>query len=170
VSGVDWSDGAHAGLTADEAMQRAVGGGDQPPGRGRTPAETRVYLLSAQDPPWDDLADGAGYSEAARWVGKRTLEAMEAWPELRDAPMESSYDWDAIRADPRYAGDPVGAMSEHVLVRSVTDRMREDYGVSLYGHGLSGFQVGFGVNMARYALGLPEQPNPALLVVSDDDR
>ena len=154
------TDGAHLGIDAARSA-RAVIGGDEPEGVERTPAEMRVYLLAAPEPPYD-LSDGITdrhYADASRWAGKQVLAAFAAHPFLVNLPVETDYDWNG---DPDHGAQ--GMKAEFVLRPSVTHEM-ERLGFSLRGHGLSGFQVGWGVNAARYVVGADYGGNPAILEV-----
>lgn len=126
-----------------------------------TPDEMRARLLDAQPPALDDLS-GDDYGAAIEYVGKLVLQAYERHPDLRDYPIETEYDWDA---DPAHGAN--GMDERYVLHRGLTDEM-EARGFRLRGMGLSGNQVYEGIGAARFALGLDDLGNPALVVVDTD--
>jgi hypothetical protein len=121
----------------------------------------RVYLLAAPEPPYDTSAGitDRHYADAARWAGKRVLDAFTAHPELVDLPIDTDYDWDA---DPDRGAQ--GMKPEFVRQPSVTHEM-ERLGFTLRGYGFSGFQVGWGVNAARYCVGKSYGGNPAIMEI-----
>ncbi len=144
------SDGAHSGVGAGRALGTILGGDPQPAeSEMRTPDEMRVWLLACPDE-----ETGDDYEWAARLTAKRALEAIEADPELRTVPMESTYDW----------GDPPDHHNKPTItVRGLHDVLKER-GVEFV-PGITGFQWGWAYNAAHYCLGDPPQPNPALVEV-----
>lgn len=152
-------DGADLGVSADRALETILGGAPQPERR-RTPDEMRAEILACEGP--------SDYDGTSRWVARLILEAIAAEPELTTAPCETVYDWDVIKADPRYANatgsEGVEVMSEYVVSRSLYDLLK-DRGVPLAELGLTGFMWGWAFNAARYCLGLPPEPNPAIVTL-----
>lgn len=152
-------DGADLGVSADRALQTILGGAPQPTRR-RTPEEMRAEILACEGP--------SDYDGTSRWVARLILDAIEKEPALMMAPCETVYDWDAIKADPRYANatgsEGVEVLREHVVSISLYDLMK-DRGISLAELGLTGFMWGWAFNAARYCLGLPSEPNPAIVTL-----
>lgn len=148
-----WTDGAGDGLKATEGAERAIAGKPAPP-KTLTPAEMASYL-AGDDNPWG--TDEDGYNESARLLGRFILENLRAHADLQDAPIMSKYDldsWDGNGPAP-------------VIVAGLDKRLEVlDYaGYKQAVDGVTGFMWGWAVNAARYALDLPQQPNPALVTV-----
>jgi hypothetical protein len=100
-----------------------------------------------------EFGDESAYARVCDLIAKRVLDWLRAHPDRHDAPADSEVDW------------PNGYNGDAVVTRwGVYDLMKAD-GIELSGYGMTGFQWGFAVNLARYALGLPEVANPALIDV-----
>lgn len=167
------SDGAHLGVSASRALRTILGGEPSPTeDEGFTPAQMRAWLeephreivypdgpLGVQRTPEQEVAGAAGYEESARQAAKAMLAYLDAHPEHRELPLDDEIDLDRWRVR-NYKGKP------RVIRKGVYTLMKAD-GVSLEKLGLSGFQAGWAFNAARYALGEPPAPNPALLTIGE---
>lgn len=152
------SDGASIGIGPDRALKTILGGEEQPSeDEQRTPYEMRAYLLAAVPPPWD--YDGDGYEMCARWIGRQVLEHYDAAPELVALPMDTEYDW---QGDPDRGAK--GMKPEYVNRIGLHDELVKR-GADIVGHGKTGFQWGWAVNAARFAVDADAQPNPAIMEI-----
>lgn len=150
-------DGAHMGVSASRALETILGDEPQPSeAERRTPAEMRLYLLGATPPPWDH--DGDGYGQCARWIGRQVLEAYLADPALVALPMDDEYE--TIR-------DGAGNQVQRIIRQRGLHGEVVERGGDITGHGITGFQWGWAVNAARYAVDADAQPNPAILEVPE---
>lgn len=155
------SDGAHQGVGAKRALETILGDAPSPSeDEGRTPHEMRLWLLAAPDPPWDYNANG--YEDCARYIGKQVLEAYLADVALVALPMDNEYEWETDDAG-RLVGYKRDADGKAIVkVRGLHDVLVER-GADITGHGITGFQWGWAVNAARYAVDADQQPNPAII-------
>ena len=149
-------DGANIGVKADRALKSILGGEPQPSAEERaTPEQVRARLMAA---PRIGEAEPSGYGACADMVARAVLEFIEAHPEHRSAPASTSYDMPE-------AGTFEERWSRRTLVaESLYDIMKRE-GVDLASLGITGFQWGWAYNCAHYCLGLPPQPNPAILTI-----
>lgn len=130
-----------------------------------TPEEMYARLVVAPPPPLDlDDPDGESYGQAIEYVGRLVVQAYERNPDLREYPIDTEYDWQAIEADDPRMEHPE-RWAAHLLHVGLLDEM-ERRGFHLKGFGLSGNQVYEGVGAARFALGLGDLGNPAIVEVS----
>lgn len=156
------TDGAHAGITAGRALGTILGGDPSPTkDEGMTPAQMRAYLESGTG---EDA-----YSESARRLGQAALALCDAHPEIDWATVPVSDDLefpdgvgDGTDWDQRWKNRIVKTEGFDTLWKRLDP---EGYRRLMDEEGPTGFQFGWGTNAARYALGLPPTPNPALLTV-----
>ncbi len=144
------SDGTQQGIGAERAL-RTIVGGEPPPGEdeGLSP-EQWLRRLEAKDDGID------GYDDHAEVMAKYIVEAYRRVPGLVHAPNVGVYLWE---------GD-----EGQLLVPGLSDVLKRLYPE---GHPFrralseaTGFTWGWAFNIARYALGLPPQPNPAIVTVN----
>ena len=136
------NDGSHLGISAGDAFNVIIGKEipEESKRVARSPEEMLTYLEGAMMYPeilaLEDVDQG--YNEAARFAGKAILYLFRAHPHLLEIEPNEEIN-EAIRAiEPCF----------------------------LFGFGLSGFQVGWGLNAAKFALGKPAGSNPALITVT----
>jgi len=159
-------DGASFGISAGKAL-KVIMGGEQPEKKDRrTPNEMRLILLGSKHP--DEFYDKEGiegYSNAAAYCGKLLLELFERHPELAHVPMASEYELD----EELKKTDWTAAWNQRKIIREGLDdviaRTESDFMQKTYDLGLTGFQWGWAVNAARYAMDIPPTSNPALLTI-----
>lgn len=137
------SDGATQGITAHRALQTILGGEPAPDAaEEQTPEQVRARLMAA-------TADS--YGGAADCIARAMLRVLESDESARDLP-ESGF---------VAVGEP--------YVESLWDRARaaaEPNEVAAF-DGATGFMAGFAYNQARWILGRPPQPNPAIITIGD---
>jgi hypothetical protein len=150
------SDGSQQGIGADRALKTILGGEPSPEKEEeRTPQFWRDRLLAKDD-------DIGGYEAHAEVMAKYIVLALKRMPRLACCPNESVYltndegkiDWD----------------SPTILVSDLSDVLKKVYPDEAhpFRRALSeatGFTWGWAFNIARYALGLPPQPNPAIITI-----
>jgi hypothetical protein len=152
------SDGASQGIKPERALKTILGG-EPPPDddEGMSRQEMRDAILAV-----DVTKDPETYDEAAMLTARLIYDfVMEDPFERRKIPPETEYDWD---------GDPdrgsAGMKPEYIKAVGLYDVMK-DHGIPLASLGLSGFQWGWAVNAARYALSEPPVPNPAIVTIGE---
>jgi hypothetical protein len=151
-------DGADMGITAERALKTVLGGEESPTKEeGMTPAEMRDNLLSVGENP-------ESYDDGARKAGKIILQYLILHPEDCELTAESEYIY------PEGSFESMESMlRDRVLVRlGIDDAMKEKEPAlreQMSGMGLTGFMYGWAVNAAKYSLGLPPVPNPAIVTV-----
>lgn len=150
------SDGTQQGIGAERALETILGGEDAPTEEEKTTPAQWLEILEAKD----DSIDG--YDAHAQVMAKYIIEAYRAHEGLHHAPNSTVYlhpiDWD----------NPV------VLMPDLTDVMKKVYPDESHPFrkalsGATGFSWGWAFNIARYALGLPPQQNPALMEIKVKD-
>ena len=145
---VEWSDGAHEGISAEEAMRGAIGG-EQPTTR-LTSDQMRALLEGAPLTP-------DGYDDGANAAARLVLEFLERHPEALAMPSDSEYEWHGEDATLKIEG-----LYEYMK------RVEPDWFAAHHENiwnELTGFMWGWAVNAARYVLSAPPVPNPALVVI-----
>jgi len=150
------TDGTQQGIEAERALKTILGGRPAPAEEEeRTPAFW-LARLEAKD---DDIG---GYEAHAEVIAKYIVKAYRQIPGLVHAPNDSVYfrdehgetDWD----------------SPKILVRGLSDCLKDVYTDEQhpFRRALSqatAFSWGWAFNIARYSLGLPPQPNPAIITI-----
>lgn len=149
------SDGSQQGISPERALRTILGGEPAPE---RDDHNSPAFWLKRLREKNDDIG---GYDSHAEVMAKYILKAYDDQPELREAPNSALYlepiDWE----------NPV------ILVESLSDRLKRDVypdPTHPFRQALSaatGFTWGWAFNIARYALGLPPQPNPAIIEVAE---
>ncbi len=117
--------------------------------------EEFARMIREAPPVESDGSPGATYESCGNYAARLVLEFLEAHPEHRDKPVMQRGEF----ADPKtFTGyHPVGPPDLY-------DVMKEA-GVPLARLGLTGFQWGWAFNAGRHVLGLPPEPNPAILTI-----
>lgn len=148
-------DGADLGVGADRALKTVLGGGRSPePEEQRTPEQLREHIETHRGP--------SGYESSANEACHRILLTYEARPEAVQWPAEPE---GHIEKGPENGG--MGRWVHdgpdlYTAVKEQTDGLGD---VSMSDLGLTGFQWGWAVNAAKYIVGAPPVPNPAILTV-----
>lgn len=168
-------DGADLGITAEDGMKAAMGA-DQEEMPRRTPAELRAEIEADQE---------YTYSGVANTVALALIQLFEQRPELATWPAEIEGAWfwteDAPELDgvageqfPKSWGKdhPDQEMPLNLLEFKPVDD-RDLYGVLKEARpdlaatfsDITGFQWGWAVNAAKYIVGQPPVPNPAIVTI-----
>ena len=155
------SDGANIGVSSERALKTILGGA--PPAsedERRTPGQLREFV--------EQQRGTSGYDATACEACWRVLLTFEARPETKTWPAEIPYevtcDCDPSNPAPGHFKEhyrPVGP-NLYAAVREHTDGIG-DMGIADLG--LTGFQWGWAVNAAKYIVGAPPVPNPAILTI-----
>jgi hypothetical protein len=150
------TDGASQGIKPERALKTILGG-EAPPeddeGMSRQEMRDAILAVDLSEPP-------QSYDDACMQTARLIYDfVMEDPFERRKIPPETEYDWD---------GDPdrgsAGMKPEYIKAVGLYDTMKE-HGIDLASLGLSGFQWGWAVNAARYALAELPVPNPAIITI-----
>lgn len=147
-------DGAHIGVGAERALKTILGGEGQPTeAERRTPQQMAEYLLAPSSGEMD-------YDEAARVAGGIVLRYLQRHPEDAELEPYDDYTWpDGF--------DGPSVISAHGI-KGQMERKEPKARAALSDLGLTGFLFGWACNAAKYALGLPPVPNPAIVEIPDD--
>lgn len=147
------SDGSQQGIAAERALKTILGGEPAPE---KDDHNSPAYWLKRLCEKDDNIN---GYEAHAEVIAKYILQAYESHPHLKDAPNESKYlepiDWE----------NPV------ILTKSLSDQLKQEVYQDPkhpFRQALSeatGFSWGWAFNIARYTIGLPPQPNPAIIEI-----
>jgi hypothetical protein len=150
------TDGASQGIKPERALKTILGGEPAPDdGEGMSRTQMRDAILAV-----DPAKKAESYDEAAMQAARLIYDFVTEDPfERRKIPAETEYDWDG---DPDHGAK--GRKPEYVKALGLYDVMK-DHGIDLASLGLSGFQWGWAVNAARYALAELPVPNPAIIEV-----
>ncbi len=180
-------DGTDLGITAGRALETILGGEDAPTDdETQTPEQVRERVMAAVPDSYEGATDS---------IARAMLRVLETQPDARDLPCETptafvvpgtgeTIGWtgkegQGYRRVAPGTGTPVSPArtNEHEYVilgdsvtlwdrakESATDREREAFG------GATGFMAGFAYNQARWLLGLPPRPNPAILTVAASEE
>lgn len=148
------SDGAHLGISAEEAMKAAIGGVE--PTTVETVGEMRDRILSTT------IDEATSYDGTATYMAKIIIEAFMADPALAQVPTENVYEEDA---NGRLVFNAAGGLT------LVTDglwtvlKARMSPADLAAVEGMTGFMWGWAVNAARRCVELPPVPNPAIITI-----
>lgn len=146
------SDGSQQGIKADRAIETILGGKRRPSkGKQRSPEWWLSYLKEKND-------DIDGYSDHAEVMAKYILEAYKKDSSLTQYPISRIYQ------------EPINWDNPVILSPDLSDKLKSFYPRKShpFRKALSeatGFTWGWAFNIARYALKLPPQPNPAIVVL-----
>lgn len=154
------SDGSRQGIDAERALDTILGGksalkGDEE----KTPAYWKERLAKKND-------DIDGYDAHAEVMAKYILEAYIEYPALSGLPISNVF----LKGDIDW-----GRAQDFVLVPSVDGALKKIYPDDNHPFQraldeATGFSWGWACNIARYALGLPEKPNPALMTIETKEK
>jgi hypothetical protein len=146
-------DGSQQGIKAKRALETILGGKEPPKKEEERPPEWWLKYLTDKD---DDIDS---YNKHAEVMAKYIIKAYQEQPGLQMLPNETIYmkpvDWN----------NPV------ILVPSLSTVLKEkvyadeNHPFRQALHEATGFTWGWAFNIARYALGLPPQPNPAIVEI-----
>lgn len=150
------NDGSQQGISPSRAIHTILGGEPAPVLDDHNSPAYWLKRLTEKD---DNIN---GYDAHAEVMAKYILQAYESHPALREAPCSTVFvepiDWENMRVLVHSLGDRLKAEvytdPEHPFRRAYSDA--------------TGFTWGWAFNIARYALGLPPEPNPAILSVGED--
>lgn len=153
------NDGAHLGVRAAAAMARIVGGKEIEEQDIADLNAVRERIM-ATEPVFGPDASESGYNTAADYAARLVYETFIADPSTALLPTDQ--EWDFSMTPPR-------TLHERTLAMVVREDPR--YEVLQGRYGLTGFQWGWAVNVARALVELPPAPNPAIIVfeVPSDD-
>lgn len=147
------SDGTQQGIGPSRALDTIIGGKPAPE---QDDHNSPAFWLRRLREKNDDIG---GYDAHAEVMAKYILLAYETHPLLRDAPNEPQY------LEPINWDNPV------ILVQGLSGRLKSEVypdPTHPFRKALSeatGFTWGWAFNIARYAIGLPPQPNPAIIEI-----
>lgn len=148
------SDGSQQGISADRALGTILGGEPAPKeDEEKSPAWWLARLKAKND-------DINGYEAHAEVIAKYILEAYEKDPRLKECPNSRVY-----------GTYPDGKTNYNkVAVPDLSDEMKKVYPDENHPFRraldeATGFSWGWAFNIARYAVELPPQPNPAIIEV-----
>lgn len=147
------SDGTQQGIGAERALETILGGKPTPEKDDHNSPAFWLARLRAKD---DNIN---GYEAHAEVMAKYILLAYESHPALRDAPNTTKYQ------------EPIDWSNPIILERDLSDRLKDEvytdpqHSFRRALHEATGFSWGWAFNIARYALGLPPQPNPAIITI-----
>jgi hypothetical protein len=162
-------DGAHQGVGAQRAIDTILGGKPGPQDtkeKTMTPEAMREKLEKAVEmglpegsyDDWEEEQRSYSYDMAASIAGGRVLAWLDEHPKFKHVPAEPISDWEDRE---KYEG--------YYIKYPGLGELMELTGVDIdEGLGLSGFQYGWAVNAAKYALGAPPSRNPALMTIGGD--
>lgn len=147
-------DGAHLGMTANQALG-AVIGGEQPKPAKPDPREFEEYIMSAADEFRSPVPDGQdGYSEASRRLAKKMVLFARANPDALARPFEQRGEFvggEYVPVGPKGFAD--------VFMDAMNEQDRDESG------GMTGFMWGWAYNATRRICELPPAPNPAIITI-----
>jgi hypothetical protein len=147
------SDGSQQGISPERAIRTILGGEPAPEKDDESSPGYWLKRLRAKDD------NTGGYDAHAEVMAKYILRAYESHPHLQSAPNSTKY------VEPIDWNNPV------VLERDLSDRLKAEVYTDPahpFRRALSeatGFTWGWAFNIARYALGLPPEPNPAIIEI-----
>jgi len=150
------SDGAHQGITPERALGTILGG-DRPPEKdeGMSRQEMREKLRAV-----DLSGEPQSYDDACMQTARLIYDFITEDPlARREIPAEAVYEYDLDANGEKLWN------TGRVATPGLYDVMKEE-GIDLAALGLTGFQWGWAVNAARYALGELPVPNPAIIEVN----
>jgi len=147
------TDGTQQGISAKRAIETIIGGKPAPE---KDDESSPAYWLKRLREKDDDIN---GYEAHAEVMAKYILLAYETHPHLQQAPNTRKY------------VEPVDWNNPVVLEHDLSDRLKDEVYTNPthpFRRALSnatGFTWGWAFNIARYAIGLPPQPNPAIIAI-----
>ena len=102
------------------------------------------------------------YGDAAMRCARFILTTLRAHSDIQQAPVEDEYDFSAISASGEIPerGIPLTVKGWPSLLREA-----DPQGYEAAVDGITGFMWGWSCNAARYVLGEPPAPNPALVTI-----
>lgn len=147
------SDGASQGIGAERAIKTILGGEPAPEQEEERSPAFWLERLKAKD---DNIG---GYEAHAEVMAKYMVLAIEADRTLEQYPISTVYK------------KPTDWNNPEVITPDLSDVLKERVYTDA-GHpfrralsAATGFTWGWAYNIARYALGLPQQPNPAIITI-----
>lgn len=150
------NDGSQQGIGPERALKTILGGEPAPEKQDeRTPEFWRARLRAKDD-------DINGYEAHAEVMAKYIMLAIERMPGLARVGNESVYLTD-MDGKTHYS-------KETVIVEDLSDVLKKVYTDENHPFrralsAATGFSWGWAFNIARYALGLKPQPNPAIVTI-----
>lgn len=153
------ADGAHLGVGAERALETILGGKESPGEDEReSPQHVAARVLAAAE----RGGDPHGYGDCADMVAGMVLMFWQAHPEAAEWPLDPPYHYekDGVRYDHWIEGGKL--VDDGPDLSKAVDAFTEG---KLSALGITGFQWGWAVNAARYALGKPPEQNPAIITI-----
>lgn len=154
-------DGADLGITAEDGMKAAMGADEEP--ATRTPVELQAEMEADQS---------NTYSGQANIVALALVRLFEKRPDLATWPAEAEGAFFVKATGERATPEFLRASEwDDMEFRKVDDRdlyaelkaARPDLSSTF--EGLTGFMWGWAVNAAKYVVGEPPVPNPAIITI-----
>lgn len=148
------SDGTQCGMGAERALKTILGGAeDSEEGKQKSPE----YWLERLENKSDDID---GYDKHAEVMAKYIVQAYKQYPILKSMPNSTVY----LDNDPKMLEDMVEIVPDlSSCLKKVYSNESHPFRKAL--SEATGFSWGWAFNIARYALGLPPQPNPAIMTI-----
>lgn len=143
------ADGAHAGLTAEDAASVILRGDQEVEKQHMDPEQMRQWIMACTK---DDATD---YDGTARYAAKLILVFLLEDPIRARIPIE-----------PVYAKNgPNGTIDWSNIIVEIPDlyEVMQESGIPIDDLGLTGFMWGWATNAARHCLELGPVPNPAIV-------
>lgn len=146
------SDGSQQGIGAERALGTILGGKPAPEKEEEKTPEFWLKRLTEKD----DNIDG--YQAHAEVIAKYIIQAYKDYPQLSGIPNRTVY------------LKPINWNKPVVLIDDLSDFLKKIYPDEKHPFrqalsGATGFSWGWAFNIARYAIGLPPQPNPAIMTI-----
>lgn len=127
-----------------------------------TPEEARAYLEAV---PGSPPPDGDDYTWAVNRTALVIVEAYDADPALRDAPVETQFAEDDPGFQDALREGSAEKLHEFVTEPAVDDLMRDSGAWERIPTGITGGQWATALSLARYIVGLdPKVPGPVMTV------
>lgn len=154
-------DGAHLGVGAERALETILGGKEQPSDDERvTPEQMAERILAAAG----RGGEPASYGDCADMAAGMVLALYRDSPGTREWPAERGhhYELEGVDLDHWQEGARIvwDGPDLYKAVSAFTDGKLDALGIT-------GFQWGWAVNAARFALGAPAEPNPAIITIRE---
>lgn len=151
------SDGSSLGIGPERAIKTILGDDPAPNKEEEKSPEWWRKRLEEKD---DNIN---GYDAHAEVIAKYMLKAIDETPELANYPVTS------ILQKPIDWSNPVILVPalDDILIKTHYTNPSHPFRLAL--SEATGFTYGWAYNIVRFVLGLPEQPNPALITIGEKE-